>query len=97
MEPKCPSCGESGFSIIKREDQIFCYVCCDSCGCIVGVLEDIDFNKRYNKIIQNHGFFEAKIDEIQEKLDLILKKDKEISEQNQILLGETSAIRNRIK
>lgn len=97
MEPICPKCGKSGFSIVKRKDQLFCYVCCDSCGCVVGVLEDIDFKKHYDKIIQNHGFFEAKIGDIEEELNRVLKKDKEIEEQNEIVLGHTSKILNRLK
>lgn len=78
MEAKCPKCENTSFQIVKREDKLFCYVCCKECGTVIGVLEDIDFKKRYDKIINNHVFFERKINDLEEKLDKLTKEQSEI-------------------
>lgn len=53
MGAKCPKCESMDFSIVKREDKLFCYVACKKCGTVVGVLEDVDFKERYKTIIEN--------------------------------------------
>lgn len=100
MEQVCPKCGKSKFSIVKRDDKTFCYVCCDSCGCVVGTLEDIDFKKeiktagnRYDKVIRNHAFFESRLNEMQEKIEKIEKMSENIIEQNEIISNQVDMLK----
>lgn len=78
MDAKCPKCEGLEFGIKKREDGIFCYVTCKECGSVVGVLEDVDFQKHHNRVIKNHGFFEKRINDLEEQIKEISDKNKEI-------------------
>lgn len=97
MEAKCPKCENTSFSIIKRDDKLFCYVACDECGCVVGILEDIDFNKKYKKIIQNHGFFEGRINELESKLKELEQQNKLITEISELTNNTVNQILKKIK
>lgn len=78
MNAKCSKCGEENFSIKKRDDQLYCYIICSNCGTVAGVLEDIDFKKHHDKVIQNHVFFEKRIKELEEQIKKIDSRDQEI-------------------
>lgn len=60
---KCPKCENDKFKIEKRKDKLYCYVVCSECNTLVGVLEDIDFNKRLNLIINNQCGIDRLINE----------------------------------
>lgn len=96
MSAKCPKCEGTEFSIEQREDKVFCYVVCNKCSSIVGVLENIDFKKknstdttRYDKIIQNHGFFENRINQLENEL-------KELKRQNNTVLEMVEITNNNV-
>lgn len=79
---KCPKCENDTFKIEKREDQIYCYVVCEKCNTVVGVLEDIDFKKHNNAIskdlklsIQNECGLDRLINEKTEGLKTQLNKN----------------------
>lgn len=74
---KCPKCENDKFKIEKREDKLYCYVVCSECNTIVGVLEDIDFNKRLNIIINNQRVLDGLINEKHNNLEYYNKKQAE--------------------
>lgn len=80
MDAKCNKCEGTKFSIKSREDKKFCYVICDNCGTVMGVLEEIDFKKHNDNVIKKHGFFERRINELEEDLNKIKKSNNEIFE-----------------
>ena len=80
MVAKCPKCEATEFSIVKREDKMFCYVACKKCETIVGVLEDIDFNERHNIIIANEQGIDRHITQLEMKVESLAKENKELRE-----------------
>jgi len=78
MDGKCTKCENTQFEIQKYQDKSFVNVICSECGTVVGVLEDIDFKKQYNKIISNHGFFERRINELENQIKHMEKDNKEM-------------------
>lgn len=76
--PKCVKCDNTKFKIEKLENNQFCYIICTECDTAVGVLEDIDFKKHNNKVINNHGMLHRKVVELEEKIESINKTNKEI-------------------
>lgn len=87
MDAKCPKCENTSFTIVKREDKIYCYVVCKECESIVGVLEDIDLKKHNEHVIRNHGFFENRINQLENELN-------ELKNQNKIILEMVEVINN---
>lgn len=77
MVAKCPKCESTDFSIVKREDKLFCYVACKKCGAVIGVLEDIDFKERYKTIIDNQQGVDRHIAQFELMLDKIINENKE--------------------
>lgn len=78
MEGKCPKCESNQFELQVKKEQKFCLVCCKECGTVIGALETLDvqsesktMTERYNKIINNHGFFERRINQLENELNEI--------------------------
>ena len=77
VELFCEKCNGKEFTYTKT-DQYFVIVHCKECGKIIGCLEDFDFNKKHNKIISNHEFFEKRINELEAKLNEQIKMNKQM-------------------
>jgi hypothetical protein len=88
MDAKCSKCEGIEFSIKKREDKVYCYVVCKSCGTINGVLEDIDFNKSHDNVIKNHNFFKKRFNDLEEQMKEMEKREKEMFELIQLITSK---------
>lgn len=85
---KCPKCENGSFNIEKRKDTAYCYVVCNKCNTIVGILEDIDFKEHSAHVIRNHGFFEKRINDLEEKLTAAEKREKEMLEMIEYIVNK---------
>lgn len=88
MEAKCPKCESMDFSVVKREDKLYCYVACKNCGTVVGVLEDVDFKERYKTIIGNQQGIDRHIAQLEMMLEKEIKKNKELHD----IIEHTNAV-----
>ncbi|MBM7869241.1 putative Zn finger protein [Clostridium pascui] len=82
---KCPKCENENFKIEKRGGTLFCYVVCSECNTVVGVLEDINFKKQLDLIINNECGLDRLINERHQE---ILNKLNEMEKNNYNLLED---------
>lgn len=77
---KCPKCNNSEFSIDTKTYSSIAFVKCTECESVVGVLENIDFNTKFNLITNNQTGLERLINIRTDEIKSEIRK--ELNEQN---------------
>ncbi len=58
-DSKCPKCGKRSFEVSNEKPRGFrheiCFVRCDGCGTVVGVMDRYDIEGLFNKLAEKLG------------------------------------------
>ncbi|WP_428817767.1 hypothetical protein ACQR2L_07530 [Clostridium butyricum] len=84
-ESKCIKCGSNKFEMVKNDNLKYVQlVQCAECGAVIGVVEDIDFRKEFDLVINNEVGLErcinTKENNLIQKLNEMEKDSKETLE-----------------
>jgi len=72
---KCPKCESTNLKLQKVGSPTkVAFIICSECEVVISALEDVDFNKMYNKLISNHGYFENQINILKSELKSVSEK-----------------------
>lgn len=92
LKATCDKCGCSEFSIRTRDDGACRYLACDICGNVIGVLDNVDLNKEFEKLQSNDDFLMKKVTYLENKLIDIENQNKHLIE-----LVEIQSVKAKIK